>query len=196
MCSELITYTGERSPRRSSPVDLSKRKLLAIFFVLVFPRAVVWSRYGYHVLRETLPHYTSSPRVHRNKRAGAYVGKNDPIAWPPNITFGSKGERIMLPFEGPALMVPPTPDTCSMQRHQSTPKLKLYLRSNRKFIARTMPGRCNGLPTKQHQNKINESGALERKILAWRPVRVLPGAMHCLAAPDLFINRSEDYRPP
>ena len=33
--------------------------------------------------------------------------------------------------------------------------------------------------------------ALEQKMLAWRPVRVLAATIHSLAAPDRFINRSE-----
>ena len=88
-------------------------------------RALVWSRYGYHVLPETLLQYPPSHRIYRNKPAGEYIRKNDPFAWPPNIAFGSKGRRITSTFEGPALMVPPTPDTCYMQRYQSRPNVFL-----------------------------------------------------------------------
>ena len=155
------------------PDLLTQAKCPAMFF----RRALVWSRYWYHVLPETLPHYPSSCRVHRDKPVGEYVGINYPIVWPPNITFGSKGRRIMSTLR-PALMVPPTPDTCYTPRYQS--RRKGLLRSKWKRIATIMPGQCNEQATKQHQSKQNRRGALEQKILAWRPVRVLASAIHSL----------------
>ena len=74
-------------------------------------RALVLNRYSYHVLPERLPRASRPAGSNRHKPAGEHVRKNDPIASRPNITFGSKGRRIMSTFEGAAPMVPPTPDT-------------------------------------------------------------------------------------
>ena len=65
----------------------------------MFRRVLVWSRYGYYVPPEMLLQNPSSRRVHRNKPASEYVSKNYSIDWPPRITFGSKGRRIICTFE-------------------------------------------------------------------------------------------------
>ena len=104
------------------------RRLFEVYSTTMFLRVVrVRSRYGYERSPETLPQYLRSRRLHRNKPAVEYVGDNDPIGWPPNIAFGSKRQRIMSTgtLEGPALMVPPTPDTCFIQRHPSKPNVFL-----------------------------------------------------------------------
>ena len=81
-----------------------------------------------------------------------------------------------------------------MQRYQSRPIV--FPRSKTKRTAKIMPGRCNEQPTKQHQNEKNGRGALEQKVIAWHPARVLTAAIHSGAAPDLFVNRREVDRPP